>query len=254
LREAAEVWLEAAERGDLRNRSGRLFKPSTLRGYRHALIERVLPVLGSRKLNAVTTMELQTLVDDWLAEGQAPSTIRNSLKPLYRRTRSREGLPINPTHDLELPMPDRGEVEIFSPEVAARLIDALPLEDRPAWATALYAGLRYGELRALRWGAVDLDTGTIRVRESWDPMEGSIAPKTRTSQRTTPVPGVLRDLLRGRQRGGGATGDDSLVFGDKGGRPFHAVSLYRRADRAWGRLDWPSVCDSTKRATPTPRS
>ncbi len=29
------------------------------------------------------------------------------------------------------------------------------------------------------------------------------------------------------------TGDDSLVFGDKGGRPFHAVSLYRRADRAW---------------------
>lgn len=130
-------------------------------------------------------------------------------------------------------MPDPGEVEIFSPEVAARLIDALPLEDRPAWATTLYAGLRYGELRALRWGAVDLDTGTIRVRESWDPMEGSIAPKTRTSQRTTPVPGALRDLLRGQQQRRGAASDESLVFGDHAGQPFHAASLYRCADRAW---------------------
>jgi integrase len=203
---------------------------------RSADFDPVLPALGSRRLNAVTTLDLQTLVDDWLAEGQAPSTIRNSLKPLqaiYRRARSREGVPINPTHDLELPMPDPGEVEIVSPEVAARMLDALPAEDRPTWATALYAGLRYGELRALRWRAVDLDGGTIRVRESWDPLEGSIAPKTRTSQRTTPVPGVLRGLLLGQRRRGGGAADDSLVFGDRDGMPFHAASLYRRADRAW---------------------
>lgn len=50
-------------------------------------------------------------------------------------------------------------------------------QDRGVWATALYAGLRYGELRALRWGAVDLAAGTIGVRESWDPEEGSIAPR-----------------------------------------------------------------------------
>lgn len=235
LREAAEAWLGAAERGDIRNRSGRPYKPSTLRGYRQALVERVLPVLGSRRLSALTTLDLQTLVDDWLTEGQAASTIRNSLKPLqaiYRRARSREGIPVNPTHDLELPMPDPGEIEIVSPETAARLIDALPAEDRSIWATALYAGLRYGELRALRWGAVDLDAGTIRVRESWDPLVGSIAPKTRTSQRTTPIPAVLRDLLLGhRERGGGAA-EDVLMFGGDGA-PFHAASLYRRADRAW---------------------
>jgi integrase len=221
------------------------------------LTERVLPALGSRRLNAVTTLDLQTLVGDWLAEGQAPSTIRNSLKPLqaiYRRARSREGVPINPTHDLELPMPDPGEVEIVSPEVAARLLDALPAEDRPTWATALYAGLRYGELRALRWRAVDLDGATMRVRESWDPLEGSIAPKTRTSQRTTPVPGVLRELLLGqRQRGGGAA-DDSLVFGDRDGMPFHAASLYRRADRAWAEAGLTDRLRLHQADTPTPRS
>lgn len=234
LSEAAEVWLGAAGRGDIRNRSGRPYKPSTLRGYRQALVERVLPVLGARRLSAITTLDLQTLVDDWMAEGQAASTIRNSLKPLqaiYRRARSREGIPINPTHDLELPMPDPGEIEIVSPGTAARLIDALPAGDRPAWATALYAGLRYGELRALRWGAVDLDAGTIRVRESWDPLAGSIAPKTRTSQRTTPMPAILRALLLAHR--GQGVAEDTLVFGGSDGAPFHAASLYRRADRAW---------------------
>ena len=236
LQEVADAWLRAAERGDIRNRSGRPYKPSTLRGYRHALGERVLPVLGSRRLNAVTTLDLQTLVDEWLAEGQTPSTIRNSLKPLqaiYRRARSREGVTMNPTHDLELPTPNPGEIQIVSPEVAARLIEAVPLDDRAAWATALYAGLRYGELRALRWGAVDLDAATIRVRESWDPMEGSIDPKTRTSRRTTPIPSALRSLLRDRRERGGEVADDQLVFADSRDAPFHAASLYRRADCAW---------------------
>lgn len=169
LAQSAATWLSQAEAGEIRNRSGNAYKPATLRGYRQALDTYVLPVLGDRKLNTVATADLQDLVDRWMAEGQAASTIRNSIKPLqaiYRRARSREGLPVNPTHDLELPAPRPREVEIVAPEEAARLLAAAPTQDRALWATALYAGLRYGELRALRWGAVDLAGGTIRVRES----------------------------------------------------------------------------------------
>jgi integrase len=238
LSQAAESWLQGAERGDIRNRSGRRYKPSTLRGYRQSLVKRVLPVLGSQRLSGITTLDLQTLVDEWVAEGQDPSTIRNSLKPLqviYRRARSREGVPLNPTYDLELPTPDLGEIQIVAPGVAAQLVEALPDDDRPAWATALYAGLRYGELRALRWGAVDLDSRKIRVRESWDPLEGSIAPKTRTSRRTTPIPDVLHKMLLDHRQRGGEAADDALVFSERQGAPFHAASLYRRADRAWAK-------------------
>jgi integrase len=236
LQEVAAAWLRGAERGEVRNRSGRRYKPSTLRGYRAALTERVLPEFELRRLGEITTSDLQALVDVWQADGQAPSTIRNSLKPLqaiYRRARSREGIPINPTHDLELPAPDPGEVEIVSPAVAAALLDVLPIEDRLIWGTALYAGLRYGELRALRSAAIDLGSQTIRVRESWDPKEGSIAPKTRTSQRTTPMPGVLLKLLLDWHGRRGEVADDQLVFADGRGAPFHAASLYRRADHAW---------------------
>jgi len=236
LAEAAAAWLEGAERGDICNRSGAAYKPATLRGYRQALHDRVLPAIGSQKLNVLTTADLQALVDRWQAEGQAASTIRNSIKPLqaiYRRARSREGLPVNPTHDLELPAPRPKEVEIVAPEMAARLLEAAPAQDRALWATALYAGLRYGELRALRWAAVDLAGGTIRVRESWDPKEGSIAPKTKTSQRTTPVPGLLRDYLMDRRLSVEDVSDEVLVFGVTGEKPFQAAVIYRRADRAW---------------------
>lgn len=236
LAESARAWMDGAERGDVRNRSGHPYKPATLRGYRQGLGTYVLPVLGDRKLNRVTTSDLQELVDRWQADGLAASTIRNAIKPLqaiYRRARSRGGLALNPTHDLELPAARPNEVEIVAPEVAAELLTAAPRQDRALWATALYAGLRYGELRALRWGAVDLAGGTIRVRESWDPKAGSISPKTRTSKRTAPVPGLLRDYLVDHRLAAEDASDAALVFGPTRSKPFQAAVVYRRADQAW---------------------
>jgi integrase len=234
----ATLWLEGAERGEIRNRSGRPFKPATLRGYRQALGDRILPALGSRRVSSINTSELQEMVDGWQREGLSASTIRNAIKPLqaiYRRARSREGLPVNPTRDLELPVPEPGEVEIVLPAIAAKLIRAVDDEDRAIWATALYAGLRYGELRALRWRAVDFKARTIAVRESWDPKTGAMEPKTRRSRRKVPMPAGLRALLaKHRLRRGNPAGDD-LVFAVDGKVPFQAEKLYRVADQAWRR-------------------
>jgi integrase len=80
---------------------------------------------------------------------------------------------------------------------------------------------------------VDLAGGTIRVRESWDPKEGSIAPKTKTSQRTTPMPAVLRDHLMDRRLATPDASDEALVFGVTAKVPFQATVVYRRADKAW---------------------
>jgi integrase len=236
VREAVELWLRGAETGDIRNRSGQAYKPSTLRGYRQALGERVLPAIGAKKLGAVVTAELQSLIDEWQAEGHPAGTIRNWIKPLqavYRRARSRGGLAVNPTRDLELPAARPREVEVVSPQVAAKLLAALPLEDRAAWATAVYAGLRYGELRALRWAAVNFDGGAVEVRESWDPVEGTIEPKTRTSRRRVPMPRVLDEFLRDHRARRHDASATSLVFGRSHAEPFHAATLYRRADDAW---------------------
>lgn len=80
LAEAASAWIKGAESGDIRNRSGQAYKPATLRGYGQALDTYVLPVLGGRKLSAITTSDLQWLVDSWQAKGTRPrrSAIRSS--------------------------------------------------------------------------------------------------------------------------------------------------------------------------------
>ena len=236
LLEAAEEWLAGAEVGEVTNRSGQPYKPSTLRGYRRDLDEHVLPELGNRKLNSLATAELQELVDRWHGEAKPASTIRNRIKPLqaiYRRAQARAGLMVNPTRDLELPVPRPDEVEVVAASEAAELLEPLPSGDKPIWATALYAGLRYGELRALRWRAVDFVAGTIRIEESWDPKIGPIEPKTRTSRRTTPMPNPLRELLRDHQQQCEKPAADELAFGVANGGSFNSAALYRRADEAW---------------------
>ncbi len=112
LREAATAWLEGAERGEVRNRSGDPYKPSTLRGYRQALEERILPLIGGEKLSAITTYDLQLLVDRWHAENDSASTLRNTIKPLqaiYRRAKSRGGL-------LDQPDPESGAAGAETPQ------------------------------------------------------------------------------------------------------------------------------------------
>jgi len=80
---------------------------------------------------------------------------------------------------------------------------------------------------------VDAPKGVIEVRESWDPKEGPIAPKTRRSRRSVPMPDVLRGLLLDRRLRRNTPSKQALVFGDGTDEPFVAERLYRHADRTW---------------------
>jgi integrase len=124
-----------------------------------------------------------------------------------------------------------GRDRIASPAEAARLVAALPETDRAVWATAVYAGLRLGELQALDWRHVDLKAGVIRVERSYDPRAGYIAPKSRAGTRTVPIAAVLRaELLAHRLRSGRFAG---LVFGRGHERTFNPESVNTRARRTW---------------------
>jgi hypothetical protein len=240
IREAGEAWLEGAERGEIRNRSGRPFKPSTLRGYRQTFIDRIIPTVGHVKVAALTTSDLQVVVDQWQVEGHAASTVRNSLRPLqaiYRRARAREGVPVNPTRDLELPASDRREIEMISPATAAAPLD----KDRPIWATALYAGLRSGELRALPLGSrrsvEESKGGAGRAKDQAITATGASPTSSATScspsgrSTTAPKPSSLASDTARRSSPRSSTAMPTAP----GITPASAIA-----------------CASTRRATPTP--
>ena len=152
------------------------------------------------------------------------------LRAIYKRALQRGELAVNPTVGLDLPAITGGRERVADPIEAAALIAAVCDRDRAVWATAMYAGLRRGELMALLWEHVDLAAGIIRVERGWDDREGVIELKSQAGRRRVPIIPELRDrlidhrLLTGR--------DDGLVFGRDAVTPFgRAVS--DRADAAW---------------------
>jgi len=236
LHQAWDTWLLGAKEGSVRNRSGDRYKPSALRGYEQAMRDRILPDLGGVRLSEVRRADVQHLADGLLAKDLDPSTIRNALMPLralFRRAVARGEVALNPTSGIELPAVRGRRDRIASPEEAEKLIGALESRDRALWATAFYAGLRRGELMALKIEDVDLAAGRIRVHRSWDVREGAVEPKSRAGKRTIPIPAVLRDYLDehllhlGHEAG--------LLFGRTTEAAFDPPTVDARAKSAWKR-------------------
>jgi integrase len=236
LSEAAAEWLSAAKQGLVRTRSGTLYKPSALRSYEGALLTRVLPALGHLRLSAVTKNSIQDLVERLVADGLAPSSVRNAVLPLraiYRRAVSRSQVAENPTLGLALPAPKKRRERVARPAEAHALLEALSPKDHALWATALYAGLRRGELQGLSWEDVDFQKGVIRVERSWDPLAGPVEPKSDAGRRRVPISGTLRRYLVAHRLRQGRT--QGLVFGSGEERAFDPPSTISRAKAAWAK-------------------
>jgi integrase len=237
VNKAAVVFLEGAETGTIKTRSGSLYKPSVVGSYRTSLNRHVLPTLGFLKLADVTTVDVQDLVDSLSAAGLNGSTVRNAIVPLraiYRRAVQRGEAVLNPTAGVGLPEHVAREKRIASPEEAEALLAALPDEDdRALWACALYAGLRRGELGALRWEDVDFKTGIIHVRRSFDYVNRvEVPPKSKKGRRKVPLlPELRRPLAELKLRS--RRDENDLVFGSKPRLPFNPHSVVKRADYAW---------------------
>jgi integrase len=153
------------------------------------------------------------------------------LRALYRHALSLDEVHANPCAGLRLPAVRGRRDRIASPAEAAALLDALPLADRAIWATAMYAGLRRGELLALEWRDVDLAAGKIRVERSWDIAEqGDVGPKSAEGKRTVPIASKLKAILAEHKLASGRA--EGYVFGD-GDRPISPSALTARCDVAW---------------------
>jgi integrase len=243
LREAAEEFLAGMRSGAIANRSGDTYKPSVIRSYDQALHLHVLPDLGGRRLGDVTTADLQDLVERLRHKKLSASTIANTINPIqaiYRRATQLGHVMHNPCRDVSLPTIRSKRDHAAEPEDAARMIRALPPQDQCVWALAFYAGLRLGELRALRWEDIDEKAGLIHVQRSWDAREGEIDPKSFAGTREVPIIAALRPYLAA-QRERCTWQPEGLALGKSERTPFSYNGLYRRSEKAWEAAKLPRV-------------
>ena len=236
LEAVASAWLDDAERGIVRNKSGQPFKPSALRSYETALRLRVLPAFGQRRLADIRRADLQRFIYRLQRDGLDAGTIMVTLLPLraiYRQAIADDTVRENPTRDLQLPAVTGRRDRVASLSEAAELIAALPEGERALWATAFYGGLRRGELQALRWDAVDLARGVLRVERGWDQGARIVIETKDRKPRTVPITAVLRDYLLDHKLAAGGEDAAGYVFGTTPDRPFEPTVVMRRARSAW---------------------
>lgn len=252
--QAWDEWLAGAKAGTIRTTSGAKFKPGTIRTY-EAAWEKLRPDFGAHKLSDVRRPHIQKWAEKYAQQPQerksrkkddppvypSASSVRNAIEPLraiYRRAVDMERVAVNPTTGLRIAKPEKRRERICAPDEARALLGMLDEDLQPIWAAAFYAGLRLGELMALRWSHVDLAGKLIHVQRSWDDKEGDQAPKSKAGVRKVPIIELLAEHLRAQQKRTGRSGSD-LVFGRTGTEPFSKMGNYSRTRTIWKDVDDP---------------
>jgi len=211
-------------------------KPSTMRDYRNMV--RVLDrEFGKRKIEAITTEDIDLWISGYGGSNRTRQKYLVCLGSIFKRAMKDYGLPRNPADLVERPRVRRAaKIDVLRPEEVLALVRAAESgQDAAIFHTAAFAGLRMGELLALRWRDVDFTRRTIHVRENWTQGE-TTTPKGGTERAVPMAEEVAERLARLGQRDH-FTADDDLVFCTARGQHVGYKALkerYRAALRAAG--------------------
>ena len=233
VRELSEAWLSWLEASGL--------KIGTVYTYRRHLEAHFLPEFGDRAVSEVTALE----VNDWLdrmeasplgidgtarihrdvaavfkfATGDAaelprtfePWLLTSPVPPLAARKFRRKNRPVERNR------------EVIAPDDLARLADLMPAADRLAVLLAGWAGLRLGEVLALRRRHITTDnngTTWLQVAAQVQARGSGVreeAPKSEAGRRVIPVPAAIVADLEAHLREYTAPEADALLFPRAGG-------------------------------------
>ena len=205
-------------------------KASTLAGYKQTLDNHLLPVWKNRKLSKLRkthVIELKAALQHSLSA----STARNILvvaTGVLNHGIELEWLKSNVAAQVRKPKVKKREIRILSEVEQRTLIKVARPEDKMLFHLALHSGLRKGELLGLQWESVDLDAGTIYVREQFS--HGAVTtPKTDAGRRYVPIdPDTMKQLRRWRAVARRPNDGLDLVFPTSTGRHQSASNVNSR--------------------------
>jgi integrase len=189
-------------------------KPSEIASKEMILRVHLLPEMGARALGAIGPAEIERYKATKLKAELSPKSINNHLTVLRKLlvTAQEWGLvaQVPRIKRMKVAVP---EFDFFTFEESDRLIAASEEHWRPMLLTALKAGLRLGELLALRWDDVDLVSSRIVIRRSY--WKGRLTTPKSGKPREVPMSPMLREALKRARHLKG-----ELVFSDQDGAPL----------------------------------
>ncbi|MGE5559388.1 MAG: tyrosine-type recombinase/integrase [Bacillota bacterium] len=196
-----DTWYNVYARAKLR--------PTTWLNYGYWIEKHIKPAIGGHLFFKLETKHIQQLYNE-----KAGILSPRSVRMLHTIINSsieqaiKEGkLVRNPAKAAILPAKEKKEAVYMTERQIRDFLGSIK-GDRwfPAFMLAVGTGIRLGELCALRWESVDLEKGSVRIKESTGlaKNEGGkrktkrviLPPKTARGLRTVPVPGEVLGVLK----------------------------------------------------------
>lgn len=189
-------------------------RPNTQMSYERRIYQHIIPALGQLRLDKLTTGDIQTFYTDLkktgrllrtelYGDGLSDQTIRGIHTTLHAALDKavEENLIFrNPADTCRLPSAKPREMKVLEPEEIQRLLiqaredgcyELLLLE--------LSTGLRRGEICALQWDDLNMNTGALQVERQVHRIRGELAvspPKTKAGRRTVLLPLPVLNVLK----------------------------------------------------------
>lgn len=241
LGEYLEHWLEKVHKPGIRL--------TTYAGYRNVLDNHLLPGLGHIQLQGLTPQQVQAFYARELEDGLSPRTLVSMVHVVLHKALDdavRWNLvPRNVCDAVSLPrFSVESSIRSLTRDQAQKLLEVARGHRLEALLTvALVTGMRRGELLALRWSDIDMETGSVQVLRTVSRIRGRgyvvTEPKTAKGRRRVMLPGPVVEVLKQhrvrqlemRLRVGSTWQENDLVFCNMYGRyqhPDHMVEQFQR--------------------------
>ena len=184
-------------------------KTSTYANYQMKVEKHILPVFGEMKFDMLTVQTLNSYIQSKIDSGLSTKYVSDIIivfKNMAKYTAKIHGFR-NMLADVDLPKVHKKETFLLARSQQLQLCRYLqrnPCTTSLCILLSLHMGLRVGEVCGLKWSDIDFSKSIFTVRRTVQRIRNGnhstslIAdnPKSRTSQRTIPIPKFLMKLLR----------------------------------------------------------
>ena len=234
----------------------------------------VFPILGDKLTGDITAADVKAMLNRWMAEGYAYTTVKKAyylLTDFFRYLTEEEHVPKNPMQNVSMikkanflaaqdkpDLPTCETVTTFTPEEIQRFKNEAGrtwgtgkrlYQQSAAYLLMLNTGLRTGEALGLLNSDVDLERKVLHIRQGVkevrkrngvQPKKGKVLkvgkPKTETSKRDVPLNSAAVEAIR-ELRSEFYFGEDTPLIPDENGdytRPLNFRKRYYRILQAAG--------------------
>ena len=172
-------------------------------GYKTKINNYLIPALGDIYLQSLRTEHVQKLINDMMARDFSPKNIRdtyNNINAAMKKAVVLRMIPFNPCEGVALPKLKRYKAKVYDLEMIHKLLSVA--ENTDMYLPILLcvtAGLRRGELLALRWDNIDFANSILQVRSNMVRGEKDFiikAPKTESGIRDIHLGQEVMEVLK----------------------------------------------------------